>query len=874
MIIAQKYNDLKEIERIYHNLGTIYLRKNKFDESAEYFNKSLELKKEIKDVSGGAASHNNLGVVYSTTGDFNKASQHYKFALDISEKIKDPIAMARGYKNLGTIYYRQGNLKTAQGYYDKSLEIEERMGDNPGISASYNNIGLIYSKQRKWTEAINYFKYSLEIKKKIGDKQGIAGCYNNLGSVYNYQNNWNEASKCYQESLSIKEKLGDLSGAANSLINLGTISINQGKTEQAFNYLEKAKKIGNETGNKRVLLGVYETLGLLYLTKKDTEEAIKYNANALNFAVELGTKMEEGITSRALSELYQLKENNTKAEEYLIKSINALKETDVEDELAKTYFEMGKLKRKTGKEEEVMLYFKKAQEIFEKLGMEENLKEIKDLKKGTGGKDLIGIYQISSIVNSILDLRQLLDKIMDIAVETLEAERGVLILADEETGILKTEIARGLEKNDIENATLISESIIRNVALKGTPVIVSDAGEDNRFQDKKSIIDYHITSVLCVPLRIKEKIIGAIYLDHRRLVDLFGTEDISFLTTFANLAAVAIENARLHEKLQKENIYLKQEAEEKYQFENIVGKSKEMQKLYKLMEKVIDTSTSVLLEGETGTGKEVVARTIHYNGPRKDKKFIPVDCASIPAALFEGELFGYVKGAFTGAIGDRKGLFIEADEGTIFLDEVSNISLELQAKLLRVLQEGTVRRLGEEKQRKIDVRIISATNKDLKKETDEGRFRPDLYYRLNVVAIKLPPLRERKEDIPLLAHYFLNKYCDKLGKKIKGFTETAMKILLDYNWNGNVRELEHQVERAVTLSTGDRLSETLFSIGQTKTLQISELPEGSLKSIVETTEKEMIIKALNKYKYKKDTAKALGLSRFGLQKKMERYEIK
>jgi Nif-specific regulatory protein len=461
---------------------------------------------------------------------------------------------------------------------------------------------------------------------------------------------------------------------------------------------------------------------------------------------------------------------------------------------------------------------------------------------------------------------------MDVAIDILEAERGLLILIDKKTEELKIEIVRGVERKNIENATLISDSIVKEVILKGKSLITSDARTDKRFRDRKSVINYRITSVLCVPLKIKDRIIGAIYLDHRRVSELFDSEALLFLTAFANLAAIAIENARLHEKLQKENVYLRQEIEEKYKFENIVGKSTQMKKLYQLMEKVIDSSTNVLIEGETGTGKEIVARTIHFNGPRRDKKFVAVDCAAIPVTLFESEFFGYKKGAFTGAIRDKEGLFVTADGGTLFLDEITNMSLEAQAKLLRVIQEGEIRPLGEKKFRKIDVRIIAATNKNLKKEVETGNFRTDLYYRLNVITMKLPPLRERKEDIILLANHFLNKYCNKLGKRIKGFTEDAIKILLDYDWPGNVRELEHQIERAVTLSSKDLITKDLFSIKLSS--KISFIKEGTLKSAVEELEQAMIKNALHKYKHKKDAAKALGLSRFGLTKKLERYRIK
>ncbi|MBI4722033.1 MAG: tetratricopeptide repeat protein [Candidatus Stahlbacteria bacterium] len=895
--IVMKCKDLPGMEKIYHNLGTICLRKGKWDKAIQYFSKSLELKEKIDNLPGKAASYNNFGVVYSMRGNFAEALEYYKKGFEICKKIRDPIGIARGYKNLGIICYQQGNLTEAEDYYKKSLEIEERIGDNIGLSASYNNIGLIYIQQRRWEEAVNYFNHSLEIKEKLKDIGGIAGCYNNLGSVYKSKGDWDSAAQYYQKSFDLKEKIGDSVGIANSLINLGTIYINKGESEKALYSLEEAKKIGSKIGSKKIVSGAYQSLGLFYLNRKDIEEALKYNMDALKLVIELGNRLDEGIILRTLAKVYQLKKDNVTAEEHLLKSIEVLKETAIEVELAQSYMEIGELKRKTGNTKDSINYLGKAKEIFEELGMEEELEEVKSISKLYVSKDLIGIYQISSIINSILDYRELLNKVMDVAIETLEAERGVLIIKDKETDELKIEVICGVEKNNIRDATLISESIVKDVALKGNSLITTDAGTDSRFYNRKSIIDYHITSVLCVPLKIKEETIGAIYLDHHSVSNIFDQESLSFLTAFANLSAVAIENARLHEKLQQENVYLRQEAEEKYRFENIVGKSKEMKKMYRLLEKVIDTSTNVLLEGETGTGKEIVARTIHYSGPRREKKFIPVDCATIPHTLFEGELFGYIKGTFTGAINDKNGLFIEANEGTLFLDEITNISLELQAKLLRVLQEGEVRRLGEQKYRKVDVRIIAATNTDLKKEVDEGRFRADLYYRLNVIVIKLPPLRERREDIPLLAHHFLDKYAKKMDKKISGFSEGGMKLLFDYDWQGNVRELEHQIERAVTLATTDVITETLFSIDpKTTTLTYGERDkrllgpeEGSagtpdpayeklraktsLKEAVETLEREMILQALRKYKHKTEVAKALGLSRFGLQKKIERYGI-
>jgi len=304
------------------------------------------------------------------------------------------------------------------------------------------------------------------------------------------------------------------------------------------------------------------------------------------------------------------------------------------------------------------------------------------------------------------------------------------------------------------------------------------------------------------------------------------------------------ELRQVNERLKEENLILHQEAEWKYDFQNIIGQSKAMQEVFRLMRKIIPTDTTILLLGETGTGKELIARAIHYNGPRKDKLFVAQNCAALPDTLLESELFGHVKGAFTGAITEKKGLFEIADGGTIFLDEIGDTSPALQQRLLRVLQEGEIRRLGDDRVIKVDVRIISATNKDLQEKMREGSFREDLYYRLNVFPIRVPPLRERREDIPLLANHFLKKYCKKLGKNIPGFDKEALNLLMAAPFPGNVRELENEIQRAVALVdegqpiTADILSENIRG-GQSSVVSILK-KSGSLRELTESIEKYMI----------------------------------
>ncbi len=259
------------------------------------------------------------------------------------------------------------------------------------------------------------------------------------------------------------------------------------------------------------------------------------------------------------------------------------------------------------------------------------------------------------------------------------------------------------------------------------------------------------------------------------------------------------------EKLLRRSRYLQEELEAKYEFRDIVGKSPRIQEVFKLVRQVAPTKSTVLISGESGTGKELIARAIHFHSPREKEPLIVVNCAALPETLLESELFGHVKGAFTGAHRDRRGRFELADGGTIFLDEVGAMSLNLQAKLLRVLQEKEFERLGGTGSVPVDVRIIAATNQDLKKDTEEGTFREDLYYRLNVIPIHLPPLRERKDDIPLLAYHFLRRYNRELGKNIKEIVPEALELMVNYDWPGNIRELENALERAIVLGTGERL---------------------------------------------------------------------
>lgn len=342
---------------------------------------------------------------------------------------------------------------------------------------------------------------------------------------------------------------------------------------------------------------------------------------------------------------------------------------------------------------------------------------------------------------------------------------------------------------------------------------------------------------------------------------------------------LTLKKAEERERLRKENELLRKEIKKEYSFENIVSKNEKMIKIFEVIRKVAPYKSTILITGESGTGKELVARAIHYNSDRSKKLFVPVNCGAIPENLLESELFGHVKGAFTDAIRTKKGLFEEADGGTIFLDEIGELPAQLQVKLLRVLQDGEIRRVGESKSIQIDVRIIAATVKDLVREVNEGRFREDLFYRLNVLHLSIPPLRERKEDIPLLVQHFINKHNQNLGKHIKEIDPKVLAALINYKWSGNVRELENTIERAVVLADGEKieLDDLPFEIqnfqDEVPALSLTE-EEYSIKKASRMLEMGLIRKALRKTKGNHtQAARLLEISHRALLYKIKDYGI-
>jgi Nif-specific regulatory protein len=467
-------------------------------------------------------------------------------------------------------------------------------------------------------------------------------------------------------------------------------------------------------------------------------------------------------------------------------------------------------------------------------------------------EDITLLYEITKALNEHLDLKRSLYRVLDILSSSMDMVRGTITLLDPLRNEIHIEVAHGIARSAIERVRYkLGEGITGQVIETGKAVAIPRISEEPRFLDRTASRKRQPTreiSFFCVPIKKGNQVIGALSVD-KPYDEAYALDDgkrlLSVIATMIASHVIKLETIRLeNERLRDENRRLQTELKNKYSISNIIGSSNRMREVYQMVSQVCGSNATVLIRGESGTGKELVANSIHYNSPRSANPFVKVNCAALPANLIESELFGHEKGAFTGAIKQKIGKFELAHRGTIFLDEIGSLNLDVQANLLRILQEKEFDRVGGQRTIKVDVRVIAATNKNLEQAVEDGTFRGDLYYRLNVFPIYMPPLRERKTDMLLLADHFLEKYAKENHKDIRRFSTPAIDMLMQYHWPGNVRELENCIERAVLLCEEG----VIHSYHLPPTLQTGKesgtLPALSLEEAVANLEKEMLIDAL------------------------------
>jgi transcriptional regulator with GAF, ATPase, and Fis domain len=462
-----------------------------------------------------------------------------------------------------------------------------------------------------------------------------------------------------------------------------------------------------------------------------------------------------------------------------------------------------------------------------------------------GAHEVAGVRKLHAFSEKLMksrDLDQLLETLLDDVIEVTNAQKGFVLLLDQELGLGRPKAepsegehaepeprrwvvraCRNVGKAAIaDEAGGISDSIVQQVVAAGKPLIVSDALADTTFGKSESVIAMQLSSVLCAPLMAQGEVIGVLYVGNDKIKELFRRPQLDLLGIFAAQASLILQNAMLLAALREDKAKLESELQDK-RFGEIVGACESMREVFRKVEKVASTDISVLITGETGTGKELVAHEIHRRSPRAHGPFVTINCGAIPENLIESELFGHVKGSFTGAVMNRPGKFHLANGGSLFLDEIGELPLNLQVKLLRALQERVVMRVGSSKPERVDIRVIAATNRVLEEMVREGRFREDLYYRLNVVNLWLPPLRDRGDDVLIIAKMFLSKYAEELSSPVKGFSPAAIAAVKRYSWPGNVRQLQNRLKKGLVLCERTLLGPEDLDLGPAEEMGIMPL---------------------------------------------------
>lgn len=486
------------------------------------------------------------------------------------------------------------------------------------------------------------------------------------------------------------------------------------------------------------------------------------------------------------------------------------------------------------------------------------------------------LIEINTLINSnYSDVRSLLTQILESATRLCEGEASSLLLVNKQEQKLYFEIALGSKGAAVKKYSLnMGEGIAGWVAQHNTSIIVNDVENDSRhLAEISKNIGYPSRTMLAVPMRMKDECIGVIELINKKNGKYFTQDDLEWLEIFANQAALAIQNARSFEKAEEEIHFLQDQIQTDKGYHTLIASSPVILEKLEIIDRVAKTDSSVLILGESGVGKELFAEQIHLKSNRNKGPFVRVNCAALPEGLLESELFGHVKGAFTDAVQTRRGRFEMADGGTIFLDEIGDLPLKLQAKLLRVIQQKSFEKVGSDTTIKVDVRILAATNRDIEALVEKGEFRSDLYYRLNVLPIYIPPLRQRPEDIPELANFFLKKFSRETKKQFDGFSDEAMEIMLSYSWPGNVRELENCIERACVICKDRWIkAEDLLLRNMQHSPAMSE--QRNLKNALTVFKKHYIKKVLEENNWNQtETAKVLDIQRTYLSRLLKELDI-
>ncbi len=869
----------------------------------------------------GAACHETLGVACAYTGDNARAEVELGLALALLGDEPRPRERSRIQSHRAMLAFRTGRLDAALADYASALALAEEHDLDDLIATGLLNLGTAEQQAGLWGEALRHYERGARFAQALGRTTTELTLEYNLANLYTEIGAFERASESL-ERLERKAESSKLAHFAPSIALVrAEIALFQGQAAAAEQVLVAAEGQLSARGQARELLEVRlrrVDVELLRDEPREAERKLKalLRGQAAADAVDLGLGVEHAwarvdAALGRVSALERLQKARARAQEQGLLALEALLET-----------ELSRAAEKLGRMDEARTRGERARRLWDRVGeglpaaltsvfwrhvrrahlVEQSRPHVATV--GGGASQEAEAYRrllsLNRRLNSSLSLERVLEYAVQAALDLTEAERCFLLLVPpREEGAIEPRvvIARSTDPA-LPEGEGPSHGIVRRTLEREEAILTTDAQGDPRFAGQGSVHALRLKSVLSVPVLSPSGVLGVLYVDCRVQRGRFSEAERELLAAFADQLALAIGNARLHQELEKKSAELSQQKhaveqlsrgqareierlkrevqtqrqalELRYDYSRIVGRGPAMRAVLERLDRVIDSEASVLVRGESGTGKELVARAIHWNGPRKSGPFLGINCAALPEALLESELFGHVRGAFTGADRDKLGLLQAARGGTLFLDELGELPLATQAKLLRVLQEREVRPLGSEKSVPLDVRLLAATHRDLERAMAEGKFREDLYYRLAVVTVVLPALRERPEDLPVLCEKILERLAREAGKPLPSLAQDALRLLSAHSFPGNVRELENVLTRAFVLVDGQRIRAQDLDLGA----RAQPSKRAGSRRDFERDEEERILNALRQARWNVSVvSKSLGIPRNTLYRKLKRYGL-
>ena len=818
-------------------------------------------------------------------GNPTDAATRYASALRLADQHGLADLYVNAALNLGSVSHQLGDLGPALATYERGIELCRALGKQSTRASLMFNVANLYTEIGAFERAEGWLRAAEELTRAA-----------DLGSLHPYlvrlrgeladahHNDIPLAEARFKESRDGFREAGSRREVAELSLELARLHLHSGHLDSCAAFLDDADRQLAGLAADDVVAQARGLRAQLWLRSSRGNEALPLLESALAHAERRTLRLLLAELHHDMADLYTALDASELAHRHrdLAVATDQRVATSLPVALRDTFFGHPKRRRRESARSVQAL----------------NTPPVAAAQQPTTARfDLSGFLEVNRRINSSLSVEQVLSHAMDAAIALTGAERGFLLLRDDNSEV-DVEVARNVDREHLGKAhAKFSRSIADEVIHTGEPLLTVDAGNDSRFADQKSVHSMKLKSVVCVPIRSPRGILGALYLDNRFARARFRQEDVDVLVAFSDQVAIAITNARLHAQLEQRTRELEAERkrverlaqgqaieidrlkdaldtqqhalELRHDYSSLVARSGAMRGVLRTLDRVTDSHLSVLIQGESGTGKEVVARALHFNGPRRKQPFVSINCGALPEPLLESELFGHVRGAFTGADRDRPGLFLTARGGTLFLDEIAEMSAGMQVKLLRVLQEHEVRPVGSSRTERIDVRVLGATNRPLLDEVQAGRFREDLYYRIAVVEVTLPPLRERVEDIAELSSALLKRLSESSRRGMPKLSPDALQAIQGYPWPGNVRELENALSRALVMSAGGVIASQDLALATRGRRQ-----RASSRRSFEAQEAANLLASLQAHRWNVSAvSRQLGIPRNTLYRKLKRYNL-